>query len=180
MRALGRSMRNLAMISIYVRVHGLNGAACLVPKVKRTFVLPLRLTGKTTVDAKLLAGNVNGFETTETAISHVCLVSSKFLSNLTGRKHHKIQRLMIYKRFFFALPVMLEAYEIVVMPRGTFNDKAPTSIARKWPCNHSPVDSLIRLFRQEGVEVFGSLNWEPFAAWGEAVEEECVGCHLRA
>lgn len=294
MRALGRSMRNLAMVSIYVRVHGLNGAACLVAEVKCALVLPLRLTGKTAVDAKLLALIGHWLKATETAscghkvlffrqmhafhVTHLCelrmltqaaadlalfmqfvkcvvraprttvavmfdhllgpvtrhvdwilddhanhntladkravilvhcadrliavealtllrhrthclagdgkglflhsLISSKFLPNLTGCEHREVQRLMIHKLLLLGLPIVLKAHEIIIVPRGTFNPHTSARVAWQRPCNHSPINALVGLFAEKGIQELAALNRESFAAWGETIEEECVGGHL--
>jgi alkylhydroperoxidase/carboxymuconolactone decarboxylase family protein YurZ len=67
MRALRRALSHLAMVSVHVRVHGLNCAAGLVAEVQGALVLPLGLTSETAVETKRFARWIDGLKAAQAA-----------------------------------------------------------------------------------------------------------------
>ena len=68
----------------HVRVHWLNRAACLVAKIQRAFVLPLRSAFDTAIKAESFPIGVNNLEATETSVCHNYSSRSQPLSESDG------------------------------------------------------------------------------------------------
>ena len=79
---------------------------------------------------------------------------------------------MIHKLLLFGLPAVLEAHEIVVVPRSTLNKESPTRVARQRPRNHAPVNAIVGLRAEKAVEIFAALNRKALAARAIDIEEE--------